>query len=548
MVMLTLKTNNGLVPITKRSNFNIIFGYEGEQTLSFDIFRQDSMYPNITERGILYFRDNEYKINKINRRKQKSTITSTICLDDWKKDFFHNYRKTYALFSDILTDILPNGWIVEGDGAVTGRRTVELEGGNAYDILMSCKKTYNIVYEYHTKDKKIKIVKPDTFQSRGLYISDQLNLKELEYKGDSSTFATRLYAYGQKTEEKDGDGNITSVSYVNFASINNGKEYVDNHNYDSTIITAYWQDDRYTDPQSLLDDTIDKLKELSQPVRSYSITLIDLSRVNDKYKFLDFRLYDKVTLLDSETNTHQLHQIVQYIEYPDNENLNKVSLSNVFKKITGTIDGIKQSISSIDTEIKRSEYAINEIIRDVQSNTLRIENTYTKGQIDALEKSIIQQTSNSIDLSITEVKKSLSQTIEDSISYRIVIESSNGFQLFEDIEYTVLNTRVFKGNLEIDIEGEYNYTWYYRYSITEEYTVLGTGKSITVSTSILDNAKVIVKVDDSITSVIYIVDENSNYLTDENGNRFVWSLAKAVYLTDEDGNRFIDENNNYLIL
>lgn len=409
--MLTLKTNNGLASITKRSNFSIIYDYEGEQTLSFDIFKQDAVYPNITERGILYFRDNEYRINKINRRKQKSTVTSTICLDDWKNTFFHNYRKTYSLFSDIITDILPDGWIVEGAGSVTGRRTVEIEGGNAYDILMSCKKIYNIVYEYHTKDKKIKIVKPDTFQSRGLYISDQLNLKELEYKGDSSTFATRLYAYGKKAEEKDDDGNITSISYVNFASINDGKEYIDNNNYDSTIITAYWQDDRYTDAESLLNDSIDKLKELSQPVRSYSITLVDLSRVNDKYKFLDFKLYDKVTLLDSETNTHQLHQIVQYTEYPDDENLNKVSLSNVFKKITGTIDGIKQNISSIDTNLKRSETSINEIIRDVQSNTLRIENTYTKGQIDVLEKNIIQQSHDYIDLSISKVEEKIDNNV-----------------------------------------------------------------------------------------------------------------------------------------
>ena len=169
--------------------------------------------------------------------------------------------------------------------------------------------------------------------------------------------------------------------------------------------------------------------------------------------------------------------------------------------------------------------------------------------VNQLNSNIGEKLDLSSNESIKLIVQEIAETkIENSIPYRIVIESSNGFQLSEDIESTVLNARVFKSNSEIDIDGEYSYTWYYRYSTDEEYTVLGNGKSITVSASILDNAKVIVKVDDGVTSAIYIVDENSNYLTDENGNRFVWSYANAVYFTDEIGNRFIDENNNYLIL
>lgn len=107
-----------------------------------------------------------------------------------------------------------------------------------------------------------------------------------------------------------------------------------------------------------------------------------------------------------------MHQIVEYTEYPDDEKQNKIVLSSEFKKITGTIDNIKQSVSDIDTEIKRDESMINEIIRDVQSNTMRINNTYTRGETDVKVESLIQQSTDEINLSLQEVEKTGNETKE----------------------------------------------------------------------------------------------------------------------------------------
>ena len=410
--MLSVRTERGWFPIASRSNFKIVYDYEGGQTLSFDIYVKDEIYNLIAEEADICFRDNIYKIKKINQRPKLATIECLLNMDDWKSNFFHNFHTEYKLFSEVVNQIVPDGWIIEDAGTITGRRAITLEGVTSYDVLMQCIKTYNIVFEYHILDKRIKVIKPDTIQSRGLYITDELNLKNLEFKGDSSGFCTRLYAYGKKTENKDEDGNITSVEYVNFAGINDGKTYVDNNTYSDDIIVGYWQDDRYLDPQELLDDAIDKLKSIALPVRSYSCQLIDLSRINDKYRCLDFKLYDKVTLIDSISRTHVMHQVVEYTEYPDNPNLNAVSLSTVFKKITGTIDGIKQNISDLDTDIKRDESTINEIIRDVQSNTMRINNTYTRGETDVKVESLIQQSTDEINLSLQEVEKTGNETKE----------------------------------------------------------------------------------------------------------------------------------------
>ncbi len=116
-------------------------------------------------------------------------------------------------------------------------------------------------------------------------------------------------------------------------------------------------------------------------------------------------MYDKVTLMDSVSKICVLHQIVEYTEYPEEQHKNIVVLSTEFKKITGTIDDIKQSVSDIDTEIKRSETFINEIIRDVESNTMRINNTYTRGETDIKFESLIQQSKDDINFSLQEVYK-----------------------------------------------------------------------------------------------------------------------------------------------
>ena len=443
--MLSVYTENGFLPVVNRKNFKIIYDYEGGQTLSFDIATNDEIYPSFFEENVLRYEDNEFKIKKKNQRKVKSSIEASLNMDEWKSSFYHQFHKTYKLFSEIINLIIPDGWTVEGAGTVTGRHTVDIEGGSAYDILMQCKSVYGIVYEYHILKKTIKVVKPDTFQSRGLYITDELNLRNLEFKGDSSDFVTRLYAFGKKTEEKDEEGNVTKVSYVTFADINGGKAYVDNNDYSERIIVSYWQDDRYTDPESLLNDAVDKLKSLSIPVRSYSCDLIDLSRINDKYKYLDFTLYDKVTLLDSVSKTYVQHQIVEYVDYPDNRNNNTVSLSSVFKKITGTIDGIKQSISNIDTELLRKESTINEIIRDVKSNTLRINDTYTKGEVDAIEESIIQQTSDSIDLAVQKIENKIQEIDTSLFTYELLNDGTN---ITEDSN-VILSANVFNKGEDI---------------------------------------------------------------------------------------------------
>ncbi len=469
--MLKILNNGKYLPVARKDNFNIVTNYEGEQTLSFDVYVKDEIYNLIAEEADICFRDNIYKIKKINQRPKLATIECLLNMDDWKNNFFHNFHTEYKLFSEVVNQIVPDGWIIEDAGTITGRRAITLEGVTSYDVLMQCKNTYNIVFEYHILDKRIKVIKPDTIQSRGLYITNELNLKELNYKGDSTNFITRLYAFGKKTEIPDDDGEIVNTEYVNFASINDNKNYVENFEYSKNIIVGYWQDDRYLDPQELKDDAIDKLKVLSIPARSYGCNITDLSRTVEEYKCLNFKMYDKVTLLDSASGVCVMHQIVEYTEYPDDEKQNKIVLSSEFKKITGTIDDIRQSVSSIDTDIKRSENLINEIIRDVQSNTMRINNTYTREETDVKVESLIQQNTDEINLSLQEVEKTGNETKEKLESLVLdfngltnTIKTTSGNNLIRD-SIGCFNDGSWEGDFNVDSTPETRIRNMYGYAL-----------------------------------------------------------------------------------
>ena len=454
-MLLRVRTENGDFSLEERSNFNIVYGYEGEQTLSFDISVMDKNYRNLRTRGKLLYGSNRYNIQKINKRKTISTIIAELDMNEWKQRIHREFEKKDVLFTDIMLEILPDGWYLENAGAAKGRGTLSMQGVNDYEILMECKNVFHIVYEYHIEDRCIKVLDPSTVQQRGLYLSDELNLNSVEYKGDFTNQVNRLYAYGKKTEITRED-DTTEISYVTFASINDGKEYVDCMDYmEGEIVCAYWQDDKITDSMELLREAKAKIKELAAPDQSWSCNIYDLSRTNEKYRHLDFHLYDKPTLLCDGQSI--VHQIVEYTEYPDNENLNKVVLSTTFQKIEGVVSTIKTDVNKINQDLTVKERVLNELTRDVNNNTLRIENTFTKKEIETIQETILQQTNESITASIKEVDKKIDQIDIKAIQLLMVKE---GTLLSQEVSSIVLQAQISENAQDItDTIPEIAFTW-----------------------------------------------------------------------------------------
>ena len=193
----------------------------------------------------------------------------------------------------------------------------------------------------------ITVVIPDAAQPVGAFATRDLNLKEINYKGKSNGFITRLYAYG-------ADG-------LSFASINDGKPYVDNNTYSSKVICAVWRDDRYTIAENLLADAKKTLAAMAVPSRSYDCDVVDLRATNpEMYGFLDFSIFTVATLIDDAKDFAINYQVVERWNYPYYPEQNKVIFSSSPAKIQNQVTHITQQVENPNSPFRQQQQvAIN---------------------------------------------------------------------------------------------------------------------------------------------------------------------------------------------
>lgn len=344
--MLEIFTKDGWRPISNRQNYHTVYNYDGTQSLAFDISTDDEMYQYVSNETPIRNSENRYLIKDINKRKSNCTVTCDLDMDDWfQNEPYLNTKdvdelKTKTL-GEILGTIKPSGWTILNAGIRDYRRTPEMENASDYDVLMKCQEIFGITYEINNLDKQITVIDPDQVLDKGIYITPQLNLESMTMQGTSRDFATRITAYGKQNE----DG-----SYVNFAAINNGKNYVEDNTYANKEhpIWAVWKDERYILPENLLADAKKKLKEQAYPILSFDVTVNDLAESDDRYSFLKMGLYDFAhVIVDSDTEI--IERVIKLQKYHDSPDKNKVTLSSkpetVISKINNTVSVISESLT-----------------------------------------------------------------------------------------------------------------------------------------------------------------------------------------------------------
>lgn len=383
--MLTIFDANGIdiYPIVniEPESFCVTHKNGGDCTLNFEVATTDPIYSKIAEELQVQYKEKRYCVKKINNE----SIECALDFDFLKARFYKEYKRTENTLQHIFDEHLPSGWKAINAGLVGIRRTVELEnGGTDYDVIMRALEVYKVAYEWNHAEKTVTVIKPENVQPEGEFLTDELNLRRIDFKGDSTAYITRLYPYG-----KDG---------LTIADVNDGKEYIENFEYSDKVICGVWKDERYTVAQNLKDDALERLKTLAFPTRSYECDVIDLAKIDSNYSFLSFQLYRMVTLIDRERGARVDHRVVEYKEYPLKPELNVVTLSSVAEKIQTQI---KTQISSVTEVIAKEQYKLNEFIRDVDTNYAKIENVYTKGETETRIKSEITQTAKEINLEVS---------------------------------------------------------------------------------------------------------------------------------------------------
>ncbi len=405
---------------------------DGLMSLQFDISPDHELYRYFALYGSVEYDGQRYLINGINERKTVSTITCELDLTGLNYNVYPTYNKSTVSFASVCSEILKGtGWTIVDADLVSARRTLELTDVTTLDILDYCQNStaYNTRYRFDTINKVIYCIKPyNNTEPTGTYFTDELNLSDMTYKGSTTSLVTRLYPYGK--------GNLS------IASLNNGKNYIENHSYTDKVISAIWRDERYTNKQTLLDDAKAKLAVLAVPEQSYTAKVIDLAKtLPDTYgDVLAFDLYDVVTLIDRKRKTRINYRIVEIKEYPADATLNTVTLSTVPAKITGKLQTLQNKVTALDAQTLHDHNKVNEIKQDLDTTVLHVSDSWAS----SLNSSVITQTAEGLFFEVNKVVGSdrwgtlLQQSADD---IKIAWNKISNYIKFENAQLNVYNSQ-----------------------------------------------------------------------------------------------------------
>lgn len=355
----------------------------GDGTLSF-------LYPlkeaaQLVNEAYIRTKTDEYIIKEVQPDSSDlwCSVKATLNVEDLEGICWPRFESVEQTIDDCLKlAIAGTGWAI-GSCTVTRRRTIRKTECSGWDIIQQARKTYRCEIWFDTIDKKIHISEKRG-QDKGMYFTDTLNLRKLTIQSTSYDFCTRI-----KAEGKDG---------LTFKEINGGKDYIENHQYSNKVLTKYWKDERYTNAQSLLEDTTAKLEELSKPVVAYSGDVLDLAKASPKtYRILDFGLGDTVELVDSTTGTKEKQRIVKIVEYPDEPERNTCEFANR----TASFEELQQEqneVNSTVNNITSDDGTISPSALDLDAITIHVQNIYAqelnavKARIGELETTTLKAT------------------------------------------------------------------------------------------------------------------------------------------------------------
>ncbi len=340
------------IPVSEYRNFYIDHKQDGRDWLGFTLAVDSELYRGISEETKVRYRGVDYLCKKIS----DGHIECEIDLDFLKKGFHETFTSAKPL-SSLLADILPVGWTAHGAVLIHGSPTIELETCTDLDILTEAQTEYRCWFSWNHAAKICTVVSADAVIRTGEYVTDELNLRNLSFKGSSVNFCTRLYAYGK--------------SGASIDSVNGGKKYIDDFSYSSKLIVGYFKCD-YELPANILKAAQYELSLRSHPERSYECDVVDLAKLSDEYDFLDFQLHRTVTLIDTRRGINVDHRIVEYVEYPDEPERNTVTLARAVRKMAQIKEVIKNSVDEVKIQIAEVNAAVAEDVATIQANISEI--------------------------------------------------------------------------------------------------------------------------------------------------------------------------------
>lgn len=188
---------------------------------------------------------------------------------------------------------------------------------------------------------------------RFVYDKDMIEVKRSVTMTD---FCTALYGFGKGEEIRDSEGEATGGygRRIDFSDINGGVAYLENiaardkygyiKNGQRQHIYSKVEFDDITDREILKTETQKELARRSAPLATYQCKVIDLRKYGMEFEGVG--LGDTVLVVDNDLGIRVRARVMEYIDYPDNEQENEITLGNFRKTITSDTSAIAEQINS----------------------------------------------------------------------------------------------------------------------------------------------------------------------------------------------------------
>lgn len=338
--MLTLLKPDGSGLNIKCDDYHVRELANGLDELEFEVSIWDEAYPLLVEEARIKeaspsTTQNWYRVKAVDAGSETATIKCQIDLNDWKRSILRKHNlflgtPPYSFF-DAVEAVRSQAWV--NQWSIVNETTrycyasdLEFDGATPLQELQALIEDYfpGCGYRFDTINHKLTLKSQPNAITQVPYITREVNLREINYKGKSTEFATRLYPYGE---------NDLSIS-----SVNGGVAYIDDHSYSDEVIAAFWQDTAYTDATALLNAARAMLAEMASPVRSYEVDIVDLAATNpEEYGFLSFPLFQVANLIDEARGLRTRLMVVERHVYPYFPQNNKIIFSTSAQRIQNQV-------------------------------------------------------------------------------------------------------------------------------------------------------------------------------------------------------------------
>lgn len=317
----------------------------GEHTLSFILPFSDDKHNYIRNERFIRVADREYVIRRYNTivPESGSVYTEVYCEATWYElkygePMTGTVEWENAIPHTVMTAILKGTDWSLGDVELVNTRnfSVEEKLTNRLSALWEVPEIWGGELEFDTANKIVHL-REQVGGDPGVAIIAGKNMRRLEAEQSTEELATKLYPYGK--------GRLT------ISDVNQGKEYVENHQYTDKTKVKIFHDERFTNPFHLKEKAEEILEEISKPRESYIVKASDLS-FQTGLSHEVFKLGDYITTYNKDLGLFIKTRIVRWdynVIKPWDSDLELSAKSPDLRDLLDSVRDVAGQLESADT-------------------------------------------------------------------------------------------------------------------------------------------------------------------------------------------------------